>query len=227
MLALHTVPGPPSTWLSTVAVGMSTAGRRCPRPAAARFIIRRSRQQPAASRIALVVFHLTSRRLADLAAPRLLRRRPGADHRTAVGPQDEARRAAAAARRSARRHPLRPARARGRRQARRQLGARQRAGGRPARRGIARSAPHRGGAARQLRDRRPRRAAPARALPQHARHHRLGGAAARPARHGHRHDRDLRRAAAPAPAATRRSSRTASRWRSTTPPSACSSPFRR
>src|ERR1044071_4905076 len=39
---------------------------------------------------------------------------------------------------------------------------------------------------------RPRRRPPARALPHHARHDRGGGAAARPLRHGDRHDRDLR-----------------------------------
>ena len=59
----------------------------------------------------------------------------------------------------------------------------------------------------------------ARALPDHARHDRRDGAAARPVRHGRRHDRDLRladRRRHP----TRSSSRTASRSRCTTPRSA-------
>ena len=87
------------------------------------------------------------------------------------------------------------ARARRRHQARAELGARRGAGQRPARRDR-RPALHRGRPARRHRGRRPRRRAPAGALPERAGHHRLGGAAARPAGHGDRHDRDLRLAGA-------------------------------
>ena len=65
-----------------------------------------------------------------------------------------------------------------------------------------------------------RRGPRARALPQHAGHDRHDLHAARPLRHDRRHDRDLRLAEPDDRAATPRSSRTASRSRSTTRSSA-------
>ena len=169
-----------------------------------------------------VVRHHPGRRLADLVPAARFRHRRGPDHRAldlAARPQDHAADAARAGGRAstsaracrdevldklAKDSPLGAVLAAGLRN-HKQLALRDEGG-------------DRGGRAR--------RGARPGALPHHAGHHRHRGAAARPVRHGDRHDRDLRLAVA-RPAPTRSSSRTASRSRSTTPPSASPSPSRR
>ena len=177
--------------------GMSRAARRCFDGRRRHAIIEATgaAQPPSFDGKGHIAFDHTSRWLADLAAAHLLDRRPGIDHRTILESACDPRRAHAAARRGDLGDARAPSRARCRQQAVAELGARHRARRRPAR-GDRRAAHHRGGPARRLRVGRSRRRAPARALPEHARYDRLGGTAARPDGHRHRHDRDLRLAGA-------------------------------
>ena len=173
----------------------------------------------------ILVFDHSCRGLADLAVARLFGAGACAGHRAIHQPEDLARPAAQAARRGHQRVAQRPCPAPTWSPSwSSNSGARAKCW-RPGFRALERQpALHRRRSARRHGGRRPRGRASARALPAGARHHRLGRAAARPAGHGDRHDRDLRlavaRPAARSVPATRRSSRTASRSRSTTPPSA-------
>ena len=118
-----------------------------------------------------IAFDHTSRRLAHLATPHLLDRRPGIDHRTLLEPAPLARRSDPSARRSHLGHARPSAGARRGQQAVAQLGPGHRPRRRPARRDR-RAAHHRERPARVVRVGRPGRRAPPRALPQHARHDR-------------------------------------------------------
>ena len=199
------------TKLSTEAVDCSRASRIC------RAIAMRRRAQCGAltgassaiiaplSRLAAplhppprstLVFDHTSRRLADLAADPLFDRRPGPGDRALRQPAHAARRAAQAARRSDLGHARTACPAPdvvNKLADNSVLGAVLASGLRAV---IADPRITEDGLRAGVRDRRPRRGAPAGALPQHAGHHRLGGAAAGPAGHRDRHDRDLRLAGA-------------------------------